>query len=61
MLRRILNVERILLTNKLQFDMIHTGDSVFVESLSGRMRRGLKAHLRRVVNLGTLRYELVEY
>ena len=61
MLRRILNVERILLTNKIQFDMIHTGDSVFVESLSGRMRHGLKAHLRRVVSLGTLRCELVEY
>ncbi len=35
-----------LLTRRFEFDRIQIGDSAFVESLSGRMRRRLKAHFR---------------
>ena len=32
-----------------------------MESLTGRMRHGLKAHLRRVVSMGTLRVNTAKY
>jgi hypothetical protein len=37
---------KIALTRQNAFDMINSGDSAFVENLTGRMRHGLKAHLR---------------
>jgi len=35
-----------LLTNGFCFVIIRTGDSAFMESLTGIMRHGLKAHFR---------------